>query len=97
MLNGKEDTAGAFVPVWMMVLCSVVMGFGTSVGGKKIIKSVGMDMVKLEKIPGLFRRYGSGGMYLIFYDIRDPGQYDAYEDNGDHGCRRGETAVRDQL
>ena len=35
-----------------MVLCSVVMGFGTSVGGKKIIKSVGMDMVKLEKYQG---------------------------------------------
>ena len=36
----------------MMILCSVVMGLGTSVGGKKIIKSVGMDMVKLEKYQG---------------------------------------------
>jgi PiT family inorganic phosphate transporter len=28
------------------------MGLGTSIGGKKIIKSVGMDMVKLEKYQG---------------------------------------------
>ena len=40
------------IPVWMMMLCSVVMGLGTAVGGKKIIKSVGMDMVKLEKYQG---------------------------------------------
>jgi PiT family inorganic phosphate transporter len=36
----------------MMLLCSVVMGLGTSIGGKKIIKSVGMDMVRLEKFQG---------------------------------------------
>ena len=35
------------IPVWLMLLCSVVMGVGISVGGEKIIKSVGMDMVKL--------------------------------------------------
>jgi PiT family inorganic phosphate transporter len=28
------------------------MGVGTSIGGKKIIKSVGTDMVKLEKYQG---------------------------------------------
>jgi len=37
---------------WVMILCSVVMGLGTAIGGKKIIKSVGMDMVKLEKYQG---------------------------------------------
>ena len=35
-----------------MLLCSVVMALGTSVGGEKIIKSVGMDMVHLENIRG---------------------------------------------
>lgn len=52
LMNGQDTTAGAILPVWMMILCSVVMGLGTSVGGKKIIKSVGMDMVKLEKYQG---------------------------------------------
>ncbi len=38
--------------LWLMLLCSIVMGLGTMMGGKKIIKSVGMDMVKLEKYQG---------------------------------------------
>ena len=50
--NGQSDVSGAVIPVWLMMLCSVVMGVGTSVGGEKIIKSVGMDMVKLEKFQG---------------------------------------------
>ena len=50
--NGQEDVVGATIPVWLMLLCSVVMAGGTSVGGEKIIKSVGMDMVKLEKYQG---------------------------------------------
>ena len=52
LLNGADRTDGVGLPVWMMLLCSVVMGLGTSVGGKKIIKSVGMDMVRLEKYQG---------------------------------------------
>ena len=35
-----------------MILCSVVMGLGTSIGGYKIIKTVGMGMVKLETYQG---------------------------------------------
>ena len=50
--NGQSDVSGVLIPVWLMLLCSVVMGVGTSVGGEKIIKSVGMDMVKLEKYQG---------------------------------------------
>ena len=38
--------------LWLMIVCSVVMAAGTALGGKKIIKSVGMDMVKLEKYQG---------------------------------------------
>ncbi len=49
--NGQTPTA-AVPPDWMMLLCSLVMGLGTAIGGKKIIKSVGMDMVKLEKYQG---------------------------------------------
>ena len=52
LVNGMDNTSGAVLPVWMMLLCSVIMGVGTSIGGKKIIKSVGMDMVKLEKYQG---------------------------------------------
>ena len=50
--NGQSNVQGAVIPVWLMLLCSIVMALGTSVGGEKIIKSVGMDMVKLEKYQG---------------------------------------------
>lgn len=50
--NGQNSVTGMAIPVWLMLLCSLVMGLGTSVGGEKIIKSVGMDMVKLERYQG---------------------------------------------
>ena len=50
--NGMSSVSGVLIPVWLMVLCSAVMGIDTSVGGEKIIKAVGMDMVKLEKYQG---------------------------------------------
>lgn len=50
--NGSTSVSGIMIPVWLMILCSAVMGIGTSIGGEKIIKSVGMDMVKLEKFQG---------------------------------------------
>ncbi len=50
--NGQPGLVNTAIPVWLMLLCSVVMGVGTSVGGEKIIKSVGMDMVKLDKYQG---------------------------------------------
>ncbi|MDD2215188.1 MAG: inorganic phosphate transporter, partial [Eubacteriales bacterium] len=48
LAQGQAQTSFV-IPVWLMVLCSVVMALGTSIGGYRIIKSVGMDMVKLEK------------------------------------------------
>ncbi len=50
--GGQTSVEGIAIPLWLMILCSVVMAVGTSVGGEKIIKSVGMDMVKLEKYQG---------------------------------------------
>lgn len=51
--NLAEKTGNGFViPIWVMALCSITMGIGTSVGGMRIIKSVGMDMVKLETYQG---------------------------------------------
>ncbi|MCI1903350.1 inorganic phosphate transporter [Enterococcus hirae] len=44
--------SGFVIPLWVIVLCSLTMGLGTSIGGSRIIKSVGMDMVKLEKFQG---------------------------------------------
>ncbi len=53
MFMAKGFTSTEFIiPTWLMIYCSIVMALGTSIGGYKIIKSVGMDMVKLEKHQG---------------------------------------------
>ena len=60
------DIAGDYL--WLMVLCSVVMAAGTAMGGKKIIKSVGMDMVKLEKYQG-FSADIAAALSLLFCSV----------------------------
>lgn len=50
--KGNTNVTQFDIPVWLMVYCSVIMALGTSIGGYKIIKSVGMDMVKLHKYQG---------------------------------------------
>ncbi len=52
LAQGDISAGAETIPAWLMVLCSLVMAFGTSIGGMKIIKSVGMDMVKLDKYQG---------------------------------------------
>lgn len=47
------------IPIWLMVLCSAFMAFGTSVGGYRIIKSVGMSMVHLEPYQGFSADIGA--------------------------------------
>ena len=39
-------------PLWVMLMCSVCMLVGTAIGGKNIIKSVGLNIVKMEKWQG---------------------------------------------
>ena len=50
--GGQSDVSTFTVPLWLMILCSAVMGLGTSIGGYRIIKAVGMDMVKLKPYQG---------------------------------------------
>lgn len=53
------------LPIWLMLFCALNMGLGTAIGGKKIIKSVGMDMVKLEKYQGFAASFGATICLLI--------------------------------
>ena len=48
-----------------MILCSVIMALGTSIGGYRIIKSVGMDMVKLQTYQGFSADLGAALCLLI--------------------------------
>jgi PiT family inorganic phosphate transporter len=53
MMGGVIPNTGEFtIPIWIMVGCSLMMAIGTSIGGYRIIKTMGMDMVKIEKYQG---------------------------------------------
>ena len=54
LLLAKKQPIPATVHIdfWIMILCSLVMAVGTSIGGYRIIKTMGIDMVKLEKYQG---------------------------------------------
>lgn len=40
------------VPFWVMVLCAVAMALGTAIGGWRIIKTLGVNLVHLQPIHG---------------------------------------------
>ncbi len=53
LANGQSEASGYFIiPFWLMVLCSLVMAMGTSIGGMRIIQTVGMEMVQLKRHQG---------------------------------------------
>ena len=67
-LNGMAERGldGTFqIPLWVMVLCSLTMGIGTMVGGWRIIKTVGMDMVKMHTYQGFASDIAAGACLLL--------------------------------
>ncbi len=56
------------VPLWMLLLCSSLISLGTSLGGKRIIKSVGIDMVHLTPYQGFCADLGAA-LSLLFASI----------------------------
>ena len=52
LANGNMGITDFVIPMWLIVLCSAVMTLGTSIGGYRIIKTVGTGMVKMEPYEG---------------------------------------------
>lgn len=65
LVNGQGNVTSFAVPIWLMIICSLVMGLGTSIGGYRIIKSVGMDMVKLNTYQGFSADIAAAGSLLF--------------------------------
>lgn len=49
----------AEVPMWVIVSCALAMGLGTAMGGWKIIRTLGMRVVKLEPVHGFAAETGA--------------------------------------
>lgn len=62
----SQNLTGAMdIPIWMMLLCSILMAAGTSIGGYRIIKTMGIDMVQLEKYQGFAAEVVASGSMLV--------------------------------
>ncbi len=65
LATGNGGTTEFVIPIWLMIMCSVIMALGTSIGGYRIIKSVGMDMVKLSKYQGFSADVAASSCLLL--------------------------------
>lgn len=60
------------VPYWVKIVCAVAMAFGTSVGGWKIIKTVGSRIIKLEPANGFAADLSSAMIIIMATLIKMP-------------------------
>ena len=65
LANGVSGVSNFEIPIWLMLMCSLLMTLGTSIGGYKIIKTVGMKMAKLETYQGAAADISSAGCLLL--------------------------------
>ncbi len=47
------------VQPWVMIACALAMAFGTSIGGWRIIKTMGVNMIKLQPVGGFAAQTGA--------------------------------------
>jgi inorganic phosphate transporter, PiT family len=60
------DAGGHFpIPVWVKVVCALVMAAGTAGGGWRIIKTLGHKMVKLHPINGFAAETSSAAVIIV--------------------------------
>ncbi len=65
MLGGDTRITGEYdVPIWIMVFCSALMALGTSAGGYRIIRKMGMDMVRIDKYQGFSAEIGASACMI---------------------------------
>lgn len=65
LASGVTGVTSFEIPLWLMLMCSGLMTLGTSIGGYKIIKTVGMKMAKLEVYQGAAADISSAGCLLL--------------------------------
>ncbi|AWK51828.1 anion permease [Clostridium beijerinckii] len=60
------------VPTWVVISCASAMALGTSIGGKKIIKTMGSGMAKLTPVNGFAAQTGAAAVIFIATSFHAP-------------------------
>lgn len=53
------------VPLWVIILCGVVMGLGTAVGGWRVLRTTGFRLTKLEPVQGFAAEFAASSAIQI--------------------------------
>ncbi len=67
---GKIPTAE--VPTWVIIACAAAMGLGTVLGGWKIVRTLGMRILKLEPVHGFAAETSAAAVLLVTAQIGLP-------------------------
>ena len=61
LAQGRQGGSIQAIPLWLMVLCAVFMALGTGIGGRRIIDTVGRDMVSsgVRALPQTWRAFSA--------------------------------------
>ena len=71
LLSAGQSTSTE-VPTWVIVACAIAMGLGTAAGGWKIVRTLGMRIVKLEPVHGFAAETGAAAVLLATAHIGLP-------------------------
>lgn len=63
--SGRQDEQTFVIPLWLLVLCALTMAGGTAMGGRRIIDTVGREMVSIGPREGFSSDVAGGGCLLI--------------------------------
>jgi PiT family inorganic phosphate transporter len=64
-LVASGQLSSSEVPTWVIVACALAMGLGTVVGGWRIMRTLGMRIVKLEPVHGFAAETGAATVLLF--------------------------------
>lgn len=59
LAQGRGDEQTFLIPIWLMILCAGFMAAGTLMGGRRIIETVGREMVSIGPREGLSADLGN--------------------------------------
>jgi PiT family inorganic phosphate transporter len=72
LISGGLISANDGVPIEVKLICAFSMALGTSIGGKRIIKTVGMNIIRLQPIGGFAAETSSALIIQIMTALGAP-------------------------
>ncbi|MET3194200.1 inorganic phosphate transporter [Gottfriedia sp. OAE603] len=72
LIASNEVAPGSDVPLWVRIACATAMALGTSIGGWKIIKTVGGKIMKIRPINGAAADLSSAAIIFTFTALHLP-------------------------